>query len=374
MTLKRGQVLGWRLRRHGLDPVDGADAAEVVHRMVALRGWPADGADLSVAVRQARPEASPVSRALDTGDLIRSYAFGGGSYVFTHADAAAILALRTTTRVWATVRWQRQAQFSLDDWDPLRDAVCEFLADGPRTRAEIAAHLSRTPALASLAVAATGVGSDALYKPLHWWGDICFGPARGQQPTFRLLRDDPRWPGLPDLEVAARRAILRYLGGYGPATEAGLAHWFVAGLGVPRRRLEPWLAGLVGDEVTRVSVDDVPAYARTADVDAIAACEPSASVRLLPGHDPWLLGPGTDDESLIAAERRVLASRGSNLVLWRGFVCGTWRLRDGVLTTSWFAEAGRPPRAALAAEVARLGAVRQQELTGEVELSPPARR
>ena len=138
------------------------------------------------------------------GELVRSYAFRGGSYVFTHEAASVLLAVRTATRIWQTDRWQRQGGFAIDDWAPLRDAVRDALGTGPRTRAELGAHLARIPALRHLAAAATeGSGSDALFKPLHWWGDICFGPERDGRSTFRRLDDDPRWPGLPDVDDAA---------------------------------------------------------------------------------------------------------------------------------------------------------------------------
>jgi hypothetical protein len=359
---ERGRALAWRLRRHALDPVDGAGAAEVVHRVVALRGWPADLAELAVGVRQARPEPGGLSRALDNGDLIRSYAFRGGSYLFTHDDAAAVLAARTASRIWENARWQRQGHFVLDDWAPFREAMREILASGPRTRDEIGAQLAGIPALRHLAEGATGTGSDVLYKPLHWWGDICFGPQRDQKATFRWLGDDPRWPGLPDPDEGGRRAVVRYLGAYGPATNTNLEYWFVEGLGVPRHRLQGWVSELAGDLVTQVSIDGQDAFALTSALDGLRSCEPSDSVRLLPGYDPWLLGPGTADPSLLAPARRALASRGSNLVIRRGVVSGTWQVRTATLTVSWFPEAGPAPQAALEAETRRLSHIQGREL------------
>ncbi|OYO01398.1 hypothetical protein [Enemella evansiae] len=82
------RALGWRLARQGLGERLDATAAEVVESVIALRGWPAAQSELAVAVRQARPEPAAVARALDAGELIRGYAFRGGSYVFTHRAAA----------------------------------------------------------------------------------------------------------------------------------------------------------------------------------------------------------------------------------------------------------------------------------------------
>lgn len=328
-------------------------ADDVVQRVLALRAWPAAIADLAVVVRQARPQPGALGEAVDAGDLLRSYAFRGGSYVFGYDVGSALLAVRTTSGAWRSGRWQRQGHFALDDWEPFRDALRSALAAGPLTRREIAAHLQRSPDLRHLAEAATGIGADSLYKPLHWWGDIAFGPDRDGQATFRSLADDPRWPGLPDIDDAGRRAFVWYLGAYGPATTDNLAYWFTEGLSVPRTVQRRWLAEL-GDAVAEVAVDGVPAHALATDLEAIAAAEPSEAVRLLPAYDPWVMGPGTNDARVVAPHRRAAASHGSPLVIRGGVVAGTWRSAGGVLSVSWFEEEGPAPVADLATEVERL--------------------
>lgn len=342
-------------------PASGTTVTDVAERVVALRGWPADSADLAIAIRQADPAPGALDRALGTGEVIRSYAFRGGSYVFTSEIAAVLLCLRTVTRVWETARWQQQGGFALDDWQPLREAVCEALETGPMTRDEIAAHLGGIPHLKNLINAAGGAGSDSLYKPLHWSGDICFGPSREGKTTFRKLSGDPRWPGIADVDDAGRRAVLLYLGSYGPATTKNLHYWLTEGLGVPRRRLLGWVADL-GEQVSEVSVGGTPAYARNEDLEELSEAEPSDVVRLLPAFDPWVMGPGTADTDIIAAARRALASRGANLVIRGGVVAGTWRAQSREAIVSWFDEAGPPPEAALGVEVRRLADIQDREL------------
>lgn len=335
---------------------------DVAQRVLALRGWPHNLTDHAVRARQLEPDPDALARTLDDGDVIRSYAFRGGSYVFTPDIGAVLLSARTATGIWHTHRWQKQGDFSLDDWEPLREVVCAALSAGPMTRDEIGAHLAQIPHLRHLAAGAAGAGADSLYKPLHWWGDICFGPTRDGQTTFRLLRGDPGWPGLPEIDEAGRRATILYLGAYGPATIENLAYWFTEGLGTPRRRLLGWLADL-GDEVTAMTVDDVKTYALTADLDQMSAAEPSEAVRLLPGFDPWIFGPGTAEVRLLVPERRALISRGANFVIWGGVVSGTWRLRGKDVTVSWFTESGAAPMTALRDEVRRLSVIRAHELT-----------
>lgn len=355
------RALGWRLQRHSLDPAVASTATEVLDRVLALRGWPADSADLAVGLRLASPDRGAVQRALDTGELVRSYAFRGGSYVFTPEVAALVLSARTVTQVWNTRRWQHQGGFELDDWEPLREAVCAALVDGPLNREQISVRLAQTD-LRHLADAARGRGADSLYKPLHWWGDICFGPTRDGTSTFRLLRGDPRWPGLAEIDDAGPALIRRYLHSYGPVTPENLTYWLTEGLGVPRRRLQAWLAGL-GDELVSESVDGQTSYFLQADLNEVREAETSKTVIVLPAYDPWVLGPGTADGRVVPPSRRALFSRGAHPVVWRGVVSGTWRLHEDAAIVSWFSEAGAVPRDELHDGVRRLSWTLARELS-----------
>ena len=145
------------------------------------------------------------------------------------------------------------------------------------------------------------------------------------------------------------------------ATLDNLAYWLSDGLSVPRRRLVAWMNDL-GDTVTSVNVDGRQAYALTADLDQLHEAAPSDAVRLLPGFDPWVFGPGTSDTRLLAPDRRALATKGSNLVIRGGVVTGTWRIRGDDLMVSWFREAGQPPASALERETQRLAHLRGRGL------------
>lgn len=79
------------------------------------------------------------------------------------------------------------------------------------------------------------------------------------------------------------------------------------------------------------------------DVDAVDAATPSETVRVLPGHDPSLIGPGTKDAFL--PNRFKPTSRNANLVVVGGVVCGTWARTGDELIVGWLNERRRPDRA-----------------------------
>jgi hypothetical protein len=90
-------------------------------------------------------------------------------------------------------------------------------------------------------------------------------------------------------------------------------------------------------------------------------------VRLLPGYDQWVLGPGTADAHVVPPARRTLVSRGANIVIAGGVVSGTWSVTGDQVVAAWFAEAGPPAREALAEEVARLAAILDRPLHSTVQ-------
>ena len=71
------------------------------------------------------------------------------------------------------------------------------------------------------------------------------------------------------------------------------------------------------------------------DVDASAPRAPSDAVRFLPGHDQWVMGPGTKDVHVTPPSRRDLVTRKANPVIVGGVVCGTWARKGDELTVTW---------------------------------------
>ena len=97
------------------------------------------------------------------------------------------------------------------------------------------------------------------------------------------------------------------------------------------------------------------------DLDDLVATKPTRAVRLLPGFDQFVMGPGTEDPHVIPAHRRSAVSTQSGwiqpVVIAGGVVHGTWALADDGISVAWFKEGGAVPRTALRAEAQRLSTI-----------------
>ena len=355
MSIGWAQALAWRMRRHLLDPVGTESVAGVVRRLGAVPAQPDASAELAIRTRRQRSRSGEVAHALAEGRIIKTFAFRGATHLLTPEDGGVYLALRAASRMWELPSWQSFYDLRPADWPALREAVRDALAGGPITRDELGAAVTRRRRFRHLGFA-FGEGSGTVLKPLAWQGDMSFGPPRDGQATFQALDGNPRWAGIPELDEAGARAVEAYFRTYGPATPDHLHYWLGEGLGAGRKRIRSWIAGF-GDRLAGVEIDGERAYVLREDLDELAATPATGAVRLLPGYDQWVLGPGTADAHVVPPARRPLVSRQANLVVAGGVVAGTWSATGDELVTTWFAEAGPPPRHALAEEIARLATI-----------------
>ena len=152
-----------------------------------------------------------------------------------------------------------------------------------------------------------------------------------------------------------------YLRTYGPATPDHIHHWLGDGLSAGRRRINRWLSEL-GDRVSAVDVEGATAYVAAEDVESLAAARPSDAVRFLPGHDQWVMGPGTTDTQVTPSTMRTAVTRKANPVTVDGVVRGTWATKGGQLSVTWLDQAPRPPRKAIEEEASRLAGILGRDL------------
>jgi hypothetical protein len=283
--------------------------------------------------------------------VIKAFAFRGSMHYLSPEDGGIYLALRSAGRQWELPSWVEHYGLTASDWPDFRAAVREALGDGPLTITELGDVVTRHPAYRHLKPV-FDEGAGTLVKPLTWQGDMSLGPPRDGRHTFQRLDLNPRWAGVPELHDAGPRAIAAYLRTYGPATFDHIHYWLGEGLSAGRKRLNGWLSGL-RDQLAAVDVEGTTAYVVREDVDSLAAARPSNAVRFLPGHDQWVMGPGTADVHVTPQDRRDPVTRKANPVVVGGVVCGTWARKGHELTVTWLDERRRPD-AAIEQEAARL--------------------
>ncbi len=332
----------------------------MVGRLGAVPAYPDTTPELAVGLRHSDSRFGDVARALDAGEVLKTYAFRGATHLLTPEEGGAYLALRASGRQWELPSWQETYGLVPGDWPAFRETVREAVAEGPLTRQELGLAVARRRGFRA-AAAGLGSGSDALLKALMWQGDLCFGPAREGQGTVQGLHRVARWAGLPDIDDAGRWAVEAYVRTYGPTSADGVQYYLGAGLerqsqGGPRlaRRFvgPPGAVDIDGDEFL-VCADDV---------DDLTATVVSPIVRLLPAADPWVMGPGTADPHVVPPAHRQPVTRGANLVLTGGVV-GRNLDAQGGQPGRRLARGGRPTQLdLLREEVARLAAILGTEL------------
>ncbi len=345
------QALSWRMGRQLLDPVGSESTAGVVRRLGAVLSMDESLAELAVRTRRATSSPGELAAALARGEVVKAFAFRGSMHYLSPEEGGIYLALRCAGRQWERTSWVQCYRLAPSDWPGFRAAARAALGDGPLTVGELGEALTRHRAYRHLKPV-FDEGAATLIKPLTWQGDMSIGPPRDGQHTFQRLDGNPRWRGIPDLDDAGPAAITAYLRTYGPATLDQLHYWLVDGLSAGRRRLEAWFDEL-SERLVALDVEGTTAYALRQDIDALEESRPSGAVRFLPGHDQWVIGPGTKDERVTPPSRRDLMTRKANPVILGGVVCGTWERRGDELTVTWLDERPRPDTA-LEQEAVRL--------------------
>ena len=153
--------MAWRLRRHLLHPVGNSSVGDVVGRLGAVPAYPDTTPELAVCLRRTGSRFGDVARALDAGEIVKTYAFRGATHLLTPEEGGAYLALRASGRQWELPSWQETYGLAPGDWPAFRETIREAVADGPLTRQELSVG-SRSAATASV-TAATGLGSNSAH-------------------------------------------------------------------------------------------------------------------------------------------------------------------------------------------------------------------
>ena len=358
--------------RQLLLPVRDLPAAAVVRRLGGVQAQLASAATLAVRVRQQRSSPGEIPGALARGDLIKTWGMRGTLHLLVPEQARDFLSLLAAGRMWERPAWVRAFGLAPDEVQGLRRVVRQALDGRLLTREELVAEVAARSGSDHISRALRS-GWGTVLKPLAYQGDLCFGPNQGNRVTFTTPQAaSPAWKRLPSADEAGPRAVLSYLDAYGPATAEGFGNWLSRGR-IPKRRLLEWF-GAVAGRLAEIDVEGTRAYVRAEHLDHLAATRArSPTVRLLPGFDQWVLGPGTEDAHVIPSARRRAVSRQSGwiapVVVLDGAVAGTWELTPAGVRAAWFAESGSPPVDALRVETNRLAGIVGRDLAIETVLT-----
>ena len=359
------------MRRHFLDPVGEQPVAAVVRRLCGVQSQVASYAELGVRVRRTTSKAGEIARALDEGRVIKTWAMRGTLHLLTPEDAGTFLSLIAAGRSWERPAWERYFGLSPKQFEALREIIREALDGKVLTRVELITAVVARRGFGHVGDAMRS-GWGTLLKPSAWQGDLCFGPSKGNRATFTSPKAaSSRWAGVPEPDTAAALAIASYLKAYGPATAERFGFWIGSGR-IGKRRIRDWFKAL-GPRLAEVDVEGEQAYVLAEDLDDLISTKPTRAVRLLPGFDQFVMGPGTGDGHVVSARRRTSVSKQAGwiapVVLAGGAVRGTWGLAGDRLQVAWFKEAGAVQRMALQGEVKRLSAILGRDFDLEVSLA-----
>lgn len=359
LKLSWPQVLAFWLQRHFLEErASRAELLSVVSRICGLHAQIMSSAELATWARIDGPESGDVSAALwRDRTLVKIWAMRWTLHLFTAADFPLYLAALRAFGHYRRETWLTSVGITADDMNALLDGFETILNGDGLTREQLADAVAQHTGRPHLRDVLLG-GWGTLLKPGAYQGHLIFGPSSGQNVTFVSPR---HWLGdFPDLDITAARleTVRRYLYAYGPAAPGDFASWW----GMARADAKKLFQAL-GDELIPVSIDGLDAFALRADADTLQSIQPSRTVRLLPGFDPYTLGLRRSSESALPLTHkgRVFRQQGwiSAVVLSGGYVVGVWnhevKKARVTVTVSPFDPLSPAVRAGIEQEAARLG-------------------
>ena len=356
------QVLAFWMQRHFLETrAARGDLSAVVSRICGLHAQVMSSAELAAWARIDGLDSGDVTDALwQKRELVKIWAMRWTLHLFSTADFPLYVAALRSFGYFRNERWLNGVGITPEDMEAILEGFRAFATmDGDgMTREQLADVLAQHTGRPHLREKLLG-NWGTLLKPGTYQGHMVFGPNKGQNVTFVSAR---HWLGeFPELDTEESRLeiLRRYLYAYGPAAPNDFANWW----GMARADAKKLFKAL-GDELIPVSVEGRESWALRSDADTLQSIQPSNTVRLLPGFDPYTLGLRRDCESALPAAHkgRVFRQQGwiSAVVLAGGYVVGIWKHEVKkarvTVTVEPFAPLSPAVRDGIEQEAGRLGA------------------
>jgi hypothetical protein len=309
--VRRARTAAQLLHRPGRRSV-----ADLVSYLTGVQAQVLPAASLALRARRAGLAAAGVDRARTRDrSIVLCWAMRGTLHLIAAEDHGWLVPFVIERRIANAHRRLRQEGVTGAQPAKAVRSIERMLArDGPLVRAEIAERLRRQ-----------GIRTDGQAIAHLVWraaaeGTICYGPDRGGERCFVLVRDwlEPRATKKTDLEAALHELAVRYLRAHAPAEPADLAAW--SGI-APADSRRAWRG--IEDRLVEVPTVRGPRW-------TLRHAIPSPSrevVRLLPAFDEFLLG-WKDRQLITSMSRWRTIQRGGGwlhpVVLVDGRAVGTW--------------------------------------------------
>jgi hypothetical protein len=318
--MRRARIAAQLLHRPGRRTV-----VDLVSHLTGVQAQVLPAASLALRARRSGLTAAAVDRARTRDrSIVLCWAMRGTLHLLAAEDHAWLVPLVIERRIANAHRRLRQEGVTGSQPEKAVRSIERMLGrGGPLLRWEIAERLR------SQGIRTEGQAIAHLVWLAAAEGTICYGPDRGGERCFVLVRD---WLGRPVTKKVDREAVLeelavRYLRAHAPAEPADLATWSGIAPGEARRA---WSG--IEDRLVEAATDRGPRWTLRH-----AISPPSDEVvRLLPAFDEYLLG-WKDRQPIASASRWKTIQRGGGwlhpVVLVDGRAMGTWtseRTTDGL--------------------------------------------
>lgn len=338
LSVTWNQVAAFRLARHHLlERASARSLLSVVRDMTGAQAQLLSAAQLSLWSRTRDLQITHIEKAFDKRTLVKASCMRRTLFLVPSKHLA-VFVRGSARRAEKEIRWARGKGVTDRDIDAAIDATLGAL-DEPLTRTEIAERVSRALGVRVQSFQGGGWGSRRklaavpvgnltypVVELLHLVGArgvVCYGPYRGNEPTF--VRADAWIAGWQDVprEQAEGLLLRRYLRAFGPATAADFALW--TGITLTDAR-EIWAREQ--HDFASVNVQGWVAEVLQEDLNELAGAKfERPRVRLLPYFDVFLLGH-KEREHLVASEYRPRVYRPQGwitpVVLVDGRVAAIW--------------------------------------------------
>ncbi len=308
-------ILALRLFNQQISQARFDTPQQVVAWMGGMQGQDYAGAKWSIGLRLPNSIESDVERAIDAGQIIRTWPMRGTLHFVAAQDTRWILALTSPKNLTGSLR--RRQQLELDDKTLARshDVFIRELQGGKlQTRDEL------YRALESSGISTAGQrGYHILWNAaLH--GLICFAATRDKEQSVALLDEWVAPVKAKTRDEALAELALRYFTSHGPATIQDFIWWSGLSAGEARGGFEAIKSHLITETVDKLIYWMSP---------VMQAPDGLAKTFVLPGFDEYLLGY-KDRSAVLDAQHAEKICPGGNGVfaptfILDGRVVGTWK-------------------------------------------------